>query len=640
MRQSDPEFLFAISEIRMGKCSERTQQFLSFLQRDLPDDVEKVATHIFFRKVNAHLFNRQKISELAGELLSFDAEYENDQSRSTSTESWPGQRLLQLKFETKVMLVWNKSDDLRNGSIGTFVGIRGASLLISFADVGVVEISKETWIKRDRNGVKVGSVTQFPIIPAFAITCDKSQGLTLPAVVLHCSHEYVPGLIYVAMSRVKSPDNIQILNFNANQLLKPGSDVLVYSSSNDTRDTMEDLSCCCHQVLNSELLFTVNSHLSVSNVEVEEIDDSFYFPASTSDEHTSENFKEDTILVSCDLAEVYEQLTENESSLAMPCNEDIKKLKEYILSLKSTEAHTIFVKQENIAIDLLLNQENVRQLDSFISVVWYQSYVAVRDHVFENGDNDDVVFNFQRQHFTEATAGMHEFFTSSTFVNYLCAIFSCLKPSAPQRTIAIKFSMEIYKSFLRHLVSLMQEHHDCAEIYFNVEDMSSSGRFKVHHAGGWAIRKIITTYRKYVHQNMYSSNACTMTSVHTKQKLCDLLDENVIIPFAKLQEESKFPETLEVIEARQYRERGLLHVSDEAYLFFMCLEKKRVKLLNTHRFNKEKEDMVQNALNALSKDEDVLVSWKSCFGTIDILQHMVSVVNIFTCINNLSPKRV
>ncbi len=138
------------------------------------------------------------------------------------------------------------------------------------------------------------------------------------------------------------------------------------------------------------------------------------------------------------------------------------------------------------------------------------------------------------------------------------------------------------------------------------------GRSKVRHVGRWAIRKIITKYRQYVHQNMYSSNPCTMTSVHTKQKLCDLLD-------VKLQDESKFPETLEVIKAWQYRESGLLHISDEAYLFFMCLEKNRVKLLNTHRFHKEKEDMVQNVLNALSKDEDVLVSSKSCFGTTDIL---------------------
>lgn len=45
--------------------------------------------------------------------------------------SWPGQMRLQLKVGTKVMQVWNKSDDLRNGSIGTFVGVRGDSLLVS-----------------------------------------------------------------------------------------------------------------------------------------------------------------------------------------------------------------------------------------------------------------------------------------------------------------------------------------------------------------------------------------------------------------------------------------------------------------------------------------------------------------------------
>ena len=120
IRQSDPTFLFAISEIILGKCSEASERFLSSLQRDLSREVEKDATHSFFRKVNAHLFNIMKISKLPGEMLSFDAEYENVQSQDMT---WPGQRHLQLKENCKIMMVWNKSNGIRNGSMGTFVEI-------------------------------------------------------------------------------------------------------------------------------------------------------------------------------------------------------------------------------------------------------------------------------------------------------------------------------------------------------------------------------------------------------------------------------------------------------------------------------------------------------------------------------------
>ena len=350
IRQSDPTFLFAISEIRLGKCSEASERFLSSLQRDLSREVEKDATHIFFSKGQ-----RPSIQYYED----FRASWGNLQSQDMT---WPGQRHLQLKENCKIMMVWNKSNDIRNGSMGTFVGIRGDSLLVSFTDVGVVEIHRQTWIKRDRKGMKVRSVTQFPIIPAYAITCHKSQGLTLPAVVLHCFREYVPGLIYVPISRVKSPDHIQVINFNANQLLKPGSDVVAHSLSYNTCDTMEDQSCCCHRFLNSEQSFEVSDRLSLSYCEVEEVDDSFYFPVDMSDEQAEKSFEDDTILVSVDLAEVYELITENESGLAIPSQQDIDKLKEFLLSLKSEEPHSTFIRQENAAVDHLSKEDNSQQL--------------------------------------------------------------------------------------------------------------------------------------------------------------------------------------------------------------------------------------------------------------------------------------
>ena len=186
MRQSEDDklFLSAIADIRKGQCSISSQQYLSSLDRVLPEALQEVATHIFFRKVPVQLSNRRELDALPGELLAFEASFENDCSKSMS---WPGATVLHLTRGCKVMLVWNKSHDLKNGSLGIFTGEKGDVLLVAFDGVGIVEISRETWIKRNKNGNKIGSVTQFAVVLAYAITCHKSQGLTIAAAVVLCS---------------------------------------------------------------------------------------------------------------------------------------------------------------------------------------------------------------------------------------------------------------------------------------------------------------------------------------------------------------------------------------------------------------------------------------------------------------------
>ena len=58
-----------------------------------------------------------------------------------------------------------------------------------------------TWSKRNRTGQVIGTRTQFLIVLFYASTCHKVQGLTLPGAVVHCTKEFVPGLIYVAAGR-------------------------------------------------------------------------------------------------------------------------------------------------------------------------------------------------------------------------------------------------------------------------------------------------------------------------------------------------------------------------------------------------------------------------------------------------------
>ena len=209
MRKSKEEkqLLKVLSELPMGECGHETEQYIYSLNRDLPQHLLESVTHIFFRKIPITLRNRQELDKLPGELITLEAVYENESSKSMS---WPVASVSQLIQGCKVMLVWNKSDELKNGTVGVFNGVRGDSLLVSFEGVGEEAIGKETWVKRAQNCQKVGIVTQFPLVLAYAVTCHKSQGLTLPSAKVHCSREYVSGLVYVAILRVKSPDHIQV----------------------------------------------------------------------------------------------------------------------------------------------------------------------------------------------------------------------------------------------------------------------------------------------------------------------------------------------------------------------------------------------------------------------------------------------
>ena len=79
-------------------------------------------------------------------------------------------------------------------------------------------------------------------IEAYAITLHKSQGLTLDSVVVHCSTQFVPGLIYVSSSRVRSASHIHMVNFKPSQLLKQPQEVIGICST-ALGNPVADLSC-------------------------------------------------------------------------------------------------------------------------------------------------------------------------------------------------------------------------------------------------------------------------------------------------------------------------------------------------------------------------------------------------------------
>ena len=73
MRQVNKEFLSALQEIRVGKCSEKTAEYLCSLSRVI-GSLEETTSHKYFKKLPVAVHNREALQELPGPEFIFEAE--------------------------------------------------------------------------------------------------------------------------------------------------------------------------------------------------------------------------------------------------------------------------------------------------------------------------------------------------------------------------------------------------------------------------------------------------------------------------------------------------------------------------------------------------------------------------------------
>jgi ATP-dependent exoDNAse (exonuclease V) alpha subunit len=105
-----------------------------------------------------------------------------------------------------------------NGTIGYIREIKGNRITKKASSVSV-EINDKTYKvfpevdviclpETPHPNLNIGTMTQFPFIPAFSMTIDKSQGLTLDKVYLVLDSPLRNNQLYVALSRARSLNDI------------------------------------------------------------------------------------------------------------------------------------------------------------------------------------------------------------------------------------------------------------------------------------------------------------------------------------------------------------------------------------------------------------------------------------------------
>ena len=116
LESTDERFVKFLQEIRLGTCSQDSCEYSKSLARCFSEPTSTEATHVYFNKVSVLFHNSDVMRGMPGEFLRFEATDEGD----TIGMQCPAEKTILLKPGCKVMLLWNVSEDLRNGTSGTF----------------------------------------------------------------------------------------------------------------------------------------------------------------------------------------------------------------------------------------------------------------------------------------------------------------------------------------------------------------------------------------------------------------------------------------------------------------------------------------------------------------------------------------
>ena len=606
--ESQVNFINCLKEIRIGQCSDASLAFIKALASPIQVP-EEDTTHIFFRKLPAQVFNTRKLQKIPGHEIVFRATDVGD----TLNFNFQVEKVVSVKPGCKVMLLWNKNKKLRNGTTGTFVRADGDDhIIVRFENVGEVSLKREEWFKRNRYGETVGSRTQFPIMLCYATTCHKAQGLTLKGAVVHCTKEFVPGLIYVAFTRVRCAEHLQVVNFRKQQLLPPDAQCInVCDNSTPCRD---ELGCCKNSTLelnekdvcekeDDNVPEDTDEHPRLTKNEIKNMVDDF-FERGTADE------------LYIDLETVHAALTDDSCHDFVRTPPNAFSARVLLSKLLILEPLSDFARRKNTLIEEMLDSNE--QIDILGNVLWCRACHIVMEETLLNTEAE---VKISTKDWTLNTKELHRYLTKSKdFTADFCCFFKVDKLSVIQTALSSQLMQDVYKEVVGYIADRVRKKEIGSQVFINVMEIPNEGLSKIRYVGAWAVAKVFHKKLKFVRVNAATKSKNTIKSVNQALECCRYVEEYIIAHISQLQESSKYLNTVALTESRQYRSRGLTHIDDNFYEFFLELEQSRVEHLNERKLKASKESVIDDALTAVTKNPSLEAKWYSCFSTGDELE--------------------
>ena len=220
-QQSDLKFISILRDIKKGSISPElidaiNQQFKPEFNNSAFSK-EDIFINLATTNQIALQINTVKLNELDGDNVEYWADLEGE----FNERDCPAENILTLKKNAQIMFIKNDNQGRWvNGTMGTVEEASEDKIVVKLENGNVYTLSTEKWnnvkFEFDENEDKitpkiVGSMTQYPIKLAWAVTIHKSQGQTFDKLLIDLGRgAFSHGQTYVALSRARNLSGIRL----------------------------------------------------------------------------------------------------------------------------------------------------------------------------------------------------------------------------------------------------------------------------------------------------------------------------------------------------------------------------------------------------------------------------------------------
>jgi ATP-dependent DNA helicase PIF1 len=210
VRSHDAEWNEILNELRWGQLSKHAQEILRGHTHSVPLDFQ--GTRLFARRNSVERLNQDRLTMLSGNAREYNTIYiGNAQKVDDLKRNAPIPEVLILKEGALVMFRQNDPDyKFVNGTQGTVVKMENEVITVELLNGRRIEVKPATFSLLDAEGATVATATNFALNLAWACTIHKAQGATLDKVHADLKGVWEHGQAYVALSRVRSLDDLSL----------------------------------------------------------------------------------------------------------------------------------------------------------------------------------------------------------------------------------------------------------------------------------------------------------------------------------------------------------------------------------------------------------------------------------------------